>query len=78
MRRLRAKYERYGYAPVGLVTNLKFIVNRSLWKLFSRARAGYNKKAKKVLGWFPKYTLKQGLRETIEHWRKVFSQNLDR
>jgi len=33
LRKLLAKYEHYGYAPVGLASNLKFIVNRSLWKL---------------------------------------------
>lgn len=38
MRRLQAKYERYGFAPVGLMTNLKFIVNRSLWKLLKAFR----------------------------------------
>ncbi len=33
MKFLVKKYEKYGYAPVGLKTTLKFLVNRSIWKL---------------------------------------------
>ena len=32
------------------------------------------KKAKKELGWFPKYTFEQGLNETIEFYRSYFSE----
>lgn len=38
MRKLMAKYEKYGYAPVGLATILKFVVNRGLWKLLKAFR----------------------------------------
>lgn len=30
---------------------------------------GSNAKAKKLLGWVPKYSLREGLRKTIEYWR---------
>ena len=32
---------------------------------------GDNSKARKLLGWEPKYTLEEGLKKTIEHWNKV-------
>ncbi len=31
---------------------------------------GDNSKAKKLLGWEPKYTLEQGLKKTIDHWKR--------
>lgn len=31
---------------------------------------GDNSKAKKLLDWEPKYTLEEGLRKTIDHWKK--------
>jgi len=35
----------------------------------SRVIIGSYKKANKVLGWSPKYSLEDGLKETIEYWR---------
>lgn len=36
----------------------------------SKIIIGSYEKAKKILGWSPKYSLEQGLRETINYWRK--------
>jgi nucleoside-diphosphate-sugar epimerase len=36
----------------------------------SKAIIGNSEKAKKVLGWSPRYTLEEGLKETINYWRK--------
>ena len=32
---------------------------------------GDNSKARKILGWKPKYTLEEGLKKTIEHWKNA-------
>lgn len=39
--------------------------------LDARILIGDNSKARKLLGWEPKYTLEEGLRKTIEYWRKT-------
>ncbi len=36
----------------------------------SRIIVGSYEKAKKTLGWEPKYSLEEGLKETIEYWRR--------
>ena len=38
--------------------------------LDAKVLIGDNSKAKKLLGWEPKYDLKQGLEKTIEFWKK--------
>ncbi len=39
--------------------------------LDARILIGDNSKAKRLLGWTPKYDLEKGLRKTIEYWRSA-------
>ena len=36
---------------------------------------GDNSKAKRLLGWTPKFTLEQGLKKTIDFWKKKYTKN---
>lgn len=39
--------------------------------LDAKILVGDNSKAKKLLGWEPRYTLEQGLQKTIDYWKRV-------
>jgi dTDP-glucose 4,6-dehydratase len=39
--------------------------------LDARILIGDNSKAKKLLGWEPRYTLEEGLKKTIDYWKKA-------
>jgi nucleoside-diphosphate-sugar epimerase len=61
---------------VEMITNMTHFKGKILWEAIPKRpfevniMVGDNSKAKKLLGWEPKYDLKQGLEKTIEFWRK--------
>ncbi len=56
----------------------KIIGSKSEYRLYPprpgdlRKSCLVNKKAEKLLGWFPSYTLEEGVRETVEWYRKLY------
>jgi nucleoside-diphosphate-sugar epimerase len=62
-----------------IIAKLTYFKGEVHWKstpsrpLDAKVLIGDNKKAKKLIGWEPKYTLEEGLKRTVEHWRQKTS-----
>jgi len=63
----------------GIIAKLTNFKGQVIWNstpkrpLDAQILIGDNSKARKLLGWEPKYTLEEGLKKTIESWRKALA-----